>query len=238
MFIFYETSDIPRQRHLFENEFGLPVIEHQFHPPHHRHGLVKYDAGSLILALNQASTSAGSSPRSDAFGLHLALPAQLSLADQLVTTPDGHHFYISRHTAYTLPTVTELALDVTDLSQELYFYRTVLGLSLEETSDDTIVVSATSGRLRLRCADITADGLPPQHDTYLLVFYAHPIEEAFDALTARGVIFSSQRVTHSQIGGTARFRDPAGHTFCLYDPSLESLKWGSGQKVIELSMRQ
>ena len=53
------------------------------------------------------------------------------------------------------------------------------------------------------------------------------------ALRARGLEFSPPS-GFSDIGGTARFRDPSGHTFCLYQPSAESLTWGSAGKVLDL----
>jgi hypothetical protein len=66
-----------------------------------------------------------------------------------------------------------------------------------------------------------------------MVFYTADVVDAERALRARGVAFSSS-AGFSDIGGTARFRDPSGHTFCLYQPSAESLTWGSAGKVAEL----
>jgi hypothetical protein len=55
------------------------------------------------------------------------------------------------------------------------------------------------------------------------------------ALVQRGLHFKGTRVGYSDIGGTTRFVDPSGHVFCLYEPSQESLTWGSGSKVKEIT---
>ena len=64
-------------------------------------------------------------------------------------------------------------------------------------------------------------------------------DEAALAVTLidRGLGFSTRRVAYSKIGGTTRFEDPSGHRFCLYEPSDDSLTWGSGQKVLAVAAR-
>ena len=52
LYVFFEVAQLERQRRLLETGFGFPVIEVEPHMPHHRHGVVKYDAGGVILSLN------------------------------------------------------------------------------------------------------------------------------------------------------------------------------------------
>jgi hypothetical protein len=77
------------------------------------------------------------------------------------------------------------------------------------------------------------DGRPIRHSACLMVFYTSDVEAAKQALARRGLTFRSG-VGFSDIGGTARFNDPSGHIFCLYQPSAESLMWGSADKVLDL----
>lgn len=243
LFVFYEAVDIPSQRRLFEDCFGMTIVENRFHPPHHRHGLVKYDAGPLLLSLNQASADSHSETHSDALTAAIVVPRNMTDVSQLATCSAGrsgrkcwtdaagHHFEVTVNDDCDTGYVTEVRLAVSNLANSLYFYRDVLGIEFVPTDDDTLLFATPSVRIRLECRHIAADDRQLRYDSYLLVLYAHPIQTVFEALCERGVEFTCSRPTFSTIGGTARFRDPSGQTFCLYDPSDESLAWESGERV-------
>ena len=55
LYVFLESSELQVQRSFFEEGLGLELIEIEPHLPHHRHGVVKYDAGNLIVSLNEAT---------------------------------------------------------------------------------------------------------------------------------------------------------------------------------------
>ena len=89
---------------------------------------------------------------------------------------------------------------------------------------DLILERRTAGRDRQR-----------RHDTYLIVFHTSDIVATQEQLAGRGAPFKRTRPGYSEIGGSSRFEDPAGHHLCLYQPSEESLTWGSGPKVMEIA---
>ncbi len=132
------------------------------------------------------------------------------------------------------PTVQELRLTVSDLAASVTFYRDTLGLELLEQHDETARFATGTVDLVIERGQLAPDGRPPRYTTYLIVFYTYQIERMWETLQRRGLVFKSHRVGFSDIGSTVRFFDPSGHTFCLYEPSEESLGWGSGPKVREL----
>jgi len=252
--LFLETSDLERQRTLLEGVLGLPVIENQFHPPHHRHGLFKYDAGLVILALNLSAERRFPTDESDALAtvFRTALDGA-ALADRLrargftapapgaaFTDPDGHHYLFrpAPRPAGRDAAVEEIRLAVGDLPRSLDFYGGTLGLTLVARTGGSLRFATGTVDLVVERAGAAADGRRPRHDTYLPVFYTPDIRRAYEGLRRRGLAFKSARPGFSQIGGTARFADPFGHTFCLYEPSAESLTWGSGAKVRALAANQ
>jgi predicted enzyme related to lactoylglutathione lyase len=63
-----------------------------------------------------------------------------------------------------------------------------------------------------------------------VVFHTPDIEVAVKGLSDKGIRFDSG-VVRSGIGAVARFADPSGHVFYLYEPSLEALRSPSGTKL-------
>ena len=255
LYVFFYTAALSRQRELCERILGLPVIENQFHPPHEYHGLVKYDGGNIILSLNLARESRFQKDASDGLITVLSVDKTAYVQERLrqhgYTPPQetngvftdayGHH-YIFRNaspsaaeaTRHALPAVQELRLTVGDLSTSIAFYAGLLGLDpLKRTANQARFATGTVD-LVLQAARAAPDGRALRYSTYLIVFYAENILETREALVRRGLHFTGTRVGFSDIGGTARFVDPSGHIFCLYEPSQESLTWGSGSKVKEL----
>ncbi|GAA0459591.1 hypothetical protein Ade02nite_13630 [Paractinoplanes deccanensis] len=239
MFVFLDVSSLPRHRRLYERVLGFRVVENQFHPPHEHHGLVKYDTGGTILAVNLFAERKFRRPDSDGVTL-VCRVADSGPLDQLddygqrtgdaFTDVDGHHYLLGEGPRSE---ITEVRLAVPDLPAAVAFYRDGLGLRPAEAGGDAVRFHTGSIGLTVYPAERGPDGRPIRHNACLLVFYTADVIAAERELRARGVAFSSA-AGFSDIGGTARFRDPSGHTYCLYQPSAESLTWGSADKVMEL----
>ncbi len=252
MYVFFETYQLETERELFECSIGLPVLEVEGHLPHHRHGVVKYDAGKIILSLNWTSSDAFSDDTSD--GLITVFegnpgvdtpgpyPGAISKGQHgLVTDLHGHHFLFSPTSPSAgpaaVPTVRELRLMVKNLSASVAFYRNVLGMEFLEQAGKTARFATGGVTLALEEKSTAPDGRHARYDTYLIVFYTPQIEAARAALMQRGLVFKGTHIAHSEIGATARFEDPSGHRICIYEPSEVCLNWGSGRKVMEIMDR-
>lgn len=249
LYLFYETASLERQRALCEAVLGLPVIENQFHPPHEYHGLVKYDAGQLILSLNLAKEPKFLKGESDGMILVMTVADEEALHQQLraqgyavpqsgeIFTDDYGHHYPFRATidGEAYPVVQEIRFLVNDLAAAADFYGDILGLTLREERADSLCFATGPIDLVIQEATRAPDGRPLHYHTYLPVFYTEDIVAARDALVARGLQLRSARIGQSDIGHTVRFNDPAGQIFCLYQPSAESLSWDSGPKVREIT---
>jgi predicted enzyme related to lactoylglutathione lyase len=253
LYVFFETYQLTRQRELLESVIGLPIIEVEHHQPHHRHGVIKYDAGNLIISLNLSTASRFRKDGSDALatvftvdqaehiGERIHSEASLATSDgcSLFTDLHGHHYIFrsvpgGRTSRLRWPAVDELRLTVGDLAASVSFYRDVLGLELLDQAKRRARFATGTVRLALEHDKVAADGRHPRRNTYLLVFHTNDIDRTRAALMRRGLTFKNRCVGFSEIGGTIRFEDPSGHRFCLYEPSAESLTWGSGQKVMEI----
>ena len=247
MYVFFETYQLETEREFFECSIGLPVLEIESHLPHHRHGVVKYDAGKLILSLNWTSSENFSDETSDGLttvfdrnpgvGTACPYPGTISIDDAgVVTDLHGHHFYFSRSAQGKSgsPEVKELRLSVQNLQASVAFYRETLGLEMIDQRGRSARFAAGGVDLSLEERSTGPDGRRMRHDTYLLVFYTPQIEEVRASLMRRGLVFKGSHVAHSEIGATARFEDPSGHRICIYEPSQACLSWGSGRKVIEI----
>lgn len=255
LYVFYETAALAHQRELCEDILGLQVIENQFHPPHEYHGLVKYDGGQIILSLNLAKEPRFQKGASDGLITVLAVDSTEVVLDRLrrcgyqlssnpgavFTDAYGHHYIFRsvtpgshRTNGWVCPAVQELRLIVTDFAASMVFYKDILGLTLLEQTEDTARFATGSVDLLIQYGETAPDGHPVHYHTYLPVFYTSNIAKCHEALVQRGLIFKSHRIGASDIGYTMRFTDPSGHIYCLYEPSEESLTWGSGAKVKEI----
>jgi len=250
--LFVEVTSLKRARTFYEDVLGFAVVENQFNPPHHRHGIVKYDAGDTILALNLADASFDASadePIVTAFSAGPRREAEVyaELQIQEFAAPsdaggefrdaDGHRFRIQRAQDFAPwggpdgMGIDEIALAVENLRDCCVFYEHSLGLVRLEQSDATCIVFAT-GNVRIRLTQRRTAG-SSRRSAYLPVFYTPDIQAAARRLERRSVELSHP-VRFSDIGGAVRFRDPAGNQFCLYQPSDVSLTWDSGQKLREI----
>lgn len=244
MFVFLDISSLPRHRKLYEDVLGLRVIENQFHPPHEHHGLVKYDAGGTILSINlfaerkfrHMSDGLTLVCRTTAEGLPERLEAFGTATDPDFTDVNGHHYALLQAPPTDPALTTEilsLRLAIDDLGTSVPFYRKVLGLRPVSAAANTCRFATGSVNIVLEQRRSAVDGRPIRHNACLMVFYTADVLAGERALIERGLSFRSS-TRFSDIGGTARFTDPSGHIFCLYQPSAESLTWDSADKVLEL----
>lgn len=248
LYVFLDIHGLDAERTTLESVLGLPVVEVEPHLPHERHGVVKYDAGRLILSLNLSTPGKFRAGRSDSLVTVLALdPARAAdsrlgrwgrvderSGERLYTDPSGHHLLLRPVAGASTPVVEELQLTVERLPTSVSFYRDVMGLAPLELSGRAARFATGSVPLVLVEADRAADGRALHRRTCLLVFHTPDIGAARARLSARGLAFANLRAYFSDIGGTIRFEDPSGHIFCLYEPSAESLSWGSGAKVLDI----
>lgn len=247
LLLFYETSRIRQQRPLFEDVIGVPVIEVEPHLPHHRHGVFKYDAGGIILSHNMSGPSRFRPGESDGLVTAFSVPAgwpvdRLRETGMMTENPDGtwtdeegRHYAFTPAPGLDRTVVDELRLIVPDLDEAARFYGGVLDLECLERADAHARFATGTVPIRLVRGTTGPDGGQLRHHSYLVVFHTPEIEETRAALEARGLEFRGVRVGFSEIGGTTRFDDPAGHRLCLYVPSEESLTWGSGPKVLQIA---
>lgn len=149
-----------------------------------------------------------------------------------------------------------LFLFVKDVDTSFSFYHDGLGLldleggpcSSQSTADDEGVVKYDGGGVMLTShhldeappvIDVSEHACPPrrldpQHmEGKSVVFHVTGIEHMIEGLSGKGIQFNDG-LQHSQIGAIARFKDPSGHTFYLYEPSTEALNWPSGTKLKQI----
>lgn len=253
IYLFIDVASIAHQRELLEDCLRLPVIESDLLPPHDYHGLIKYDAGNIILSLNLCSERKFERNLSDGLIAVFDVNAEMDLFTRLalygyslprqsgdVFTDDYRHHYIFCQARSSIitdrdtpPHVRELRLITEDVQSSVRFYAEVLDLELiEETKGEARFATATVD-LVLQQGSGAPDRRPITYYRNLTVFCTNDIHEMSGLLISRGLTFKT-RPSLSEIGWTARFADPSGHTFCLYEPSLECLSWDSGPKVNQL----
>ena len=251
LYVFVDTADLAFEERFFDEVIGLEAIENTNHPPHHRHGVIKYDAGDVVLALNVADTGFDKE-RSDrvvtVFGAtamreaHVYARLQSCGLQAPHTTGggfadrDGHQYAIRpgrRSDTWAFdepaPCIQALHFSVDDLAASIRFYEEALGIYLIHRTASTATFATGNIRFVL---DATTKTEPPPRRGYLTVFYSPDIDETHEALRDRGLVLTDVRL--SEIGSTCRFKDPTGHRFCLYEPSEECLRWESGPTVTRI----
>jgi catechol 2,3-dioxygenase-like lactoylglutathione lyase family enzyme len=244
VYVFLDTSDLDGKRELLEQVLGLIPVETDPHAPHEHHGVIKYDAGPILVALNIASRppvplwqhALGLGLRSDDPAAVLSGAARaggtLESGTGRFTDRDGHIFTVGAGAVRPgHAEVEELRLGVHSVPRALRFYLGQLGLSLIEQAPGHAVVSTGNLRLRLQ------EGPSLDKHGYLIVFHTPDLRTTRAVLEHRGVVFRSG-VEDTEIGLTCRLSDPDHHVFCLYEPSEEALGWGAGAKIIEIAGRR
>jgi predicted enzyme related to lactoylglutathione lyase len=153
---------------------------------------------------------------------------------------DNHEFALYRppfldreHDPHSV-SLDELHLQVSDLAQSMHFYSNQLGLQLLQLKPEKLVFSA--GDLKLVLHVKPKVRIEPRRG-FLMVFSTPDIRETYSALQKSGLQFRAP-VRFSEIGGSVRFIDPSGHVYCLYEPSVECLGWGSGETLTRIISRQ
>jgi catechol 2,3-dioxygenase-like lactoylglutathione lyase family enzyme len=222
LYLFLDTQALGPQRSLLECTIGLPPIEVDA-DPRHPHGVVKYDAGAVIVGLNVTSSRRFRPETRD------ALTTVLDHGRKPVTDVWGHRFLLGSR-----PVVTEFRLQVMDLAMAIRFYRDALGLSVLDSTARTARLATGTVPLALEEDQRrTADG-SARYDGHLLVFHTPDLRATRTLLAERGVRFTGRQIRRRDIGDTIRFTDPSGHGLCLYQPSEEVLGWPSGVKVKQI----
>ncbi len=140
-----------------------------------------------------------------------------------------------------------LFLFVRDTNATFAFYHDTLGLhnieggpcSSDVSDDDRGVVKYEAGGLMIATHHVSAAvaakrGLVPERIKSVVPVFAVPdLAQTTATLQARRVGFSL-RPRRSQIGSIARFEEPEGRSFYLYEPSAEALGWPSGPRLQQI----
>lgn len=238
-FLFIDVTDVAGARAFFETALGLPVAEDRFRPPHHIHGLVKYDAGSTLLSLNKARPGLDRSA-SDFIRLSLRTNRRnwrdaarasswiASVSGQTVTSIDNHVFDIEEAGSTE---VTALEFTTAHPADSKRFFQTAFAMTLVEGCGVLIGRTRTMD-WRWRPGEI--DATQRRTGLFLTVLHCDDLAADVATLESRGVRFLTPPQT-SQIGLTVRFACPDGHHFCLYQPSAESMTWESGPVLRRLT---
>jgi predicted enzyme related to lactoylglutathione lyase len=198
-YIFLYVADLGRARGYYQDTLGLPVAEYD-------QVASKYDCGTTILAVNQVP----------ALPPPPAAVIVLDTGGDIVTDPDGHRFRIAPGEPAR---VTDVVLPVTDLDAVRKFYGEVL--DLPEAAPGSYLV----GDFTLTPCD-DPDGAPRSGAAVAsYVFHADDCERERADLMDRGAAVGG--VDDGEIGRTARFQDPSGYDFYLYEPSAVARTWPS-----------
>jgi catechol 2,3-dioxygenase-like lactoylglutathione lyase family enzyme len=247
LYVFLNTASLAPKRRLLEDIFGLPLVEREPRAPHEKHGVVKYDAGGVLLALNIAAPRdrshrhiglriavSASDPEAirdaaqrDGYVVERGQPPRLRVRDQ-----DSQVYEVIRSEPHERPrgaALHSVTLLVKDLASSIDFYSSKLGLPTLEVRQDAARIACGEVTLSLQLVS-PSDAYRCDRRSYLLVFYTPNAYGAASTLSGRGVRFRS-RVSDNDIGCTARLVDPDGHPLCIYTPSSDVLSWGSGPTV-------
>jgi catechol 2,3-dioxygenase-like lactoylglutathione lyase family enzyme len=250
LYVFLDTSDLPAKRRTLEEATGFVPVEFDPHAPHQHHGVVKYDAGPVIVALNLGARPPVA-PWSHALSMVVSSSDPTSVLSRAAGTGcvidadggrfcdvDGHMFMVARggdHAprASARATVRELRLTVRSVSRSVDFYRGQLDLRLLQERAGSAVLS--TGNLRLSLHQQAGNDLRTlDRRGYLIVFHSPELGRTHSVLRSRGVAFHTD-IQDTEIGLTCRFADPDHNALCLYEPSAESLGWGAGEKMLEIA---
>lgn len=127
-----------------------------------------------------------------------------------------------------------LFLYVKDFAASHRFYKDTLGLKILELEERAVKYDTGEIILALNVASDFGVELSGEEDrSQLIVFHVDDLHATRKALEDRGVTFTGPTERY-EIGATATFYDPDGHSLMIYEPSEESLTWPSGDKVREI----
>ncbi len=129
---------------------------------------------------------------------------------------------------------------VTDYQAAKDFYGTTLGLRILEEDTDVGVVKYDAGGILLATHLVETQTNAPRAEhlsvprSSALVLWTPDIRTQYRTLEAAGLAFDTG-LSDGEIGTIARFHDPNGHGFYLYEPSPAALSWPSGTKILRLA---
>jgi catechol 2,3-dioxygenase-like lactoylglutathione lyase family enzyme len=227
LYVFLETPQIERQRRFLETEVGLPVVETDTNP-HNKHGVVKHDAGNLLISLNLSPQRRFSPDASD------GLLSVFDSGGERTTDPFGHHYLLNASAHAARLRALEFVLRVDDLRASIAFYRDLLGLEPQYLGPDRATFATGTVPISIDAGSYAVDGRCIRRTSYLLVLHTPDIDRTRTSLASDGLAFLSHKISSTPPGKTVRFKDPSGHQFCLYEPSQEALSWPSGPKIRQL----
>jgi hypothetical protein len=240
LFVFLDASAVDRTRSIIEGVFGLPIIENRFHPPHHHHGIIKYDAGPIIVSLNQAHPEKFDTGGDDGIACIFACPSLertrqragehglVERSDGVFVDPDNHAFRLIQDRVRTEGPAVVVGLELASAMPQaaLEFFRHGGWLSYQIDSDCSAVSAGPIELIVKRTRPVV-----PRHG-FLTVLATRSVQATRERLVAAGFDVSPGKL--SAIGWTATLRDPDGRLLCLYEPSPEARAWESGRKVASL----
>jgi predicted enzyme related to lactoylglutathione lyase len=129
---------------------------------------------------------------------------------------------------------------VTDFEEAKEFYGRKLGLKALEEDADVGVVKYDGGGILLATHLVETQSNAPRKEhmdaarSSALVFLCEDVSVKYRQLQESGVAFDTG-VLNGEIGKIARFHDPNGHFFYLYEPSAAAMSWPSGTKLALLA---
>jgi catechol 2,3-dioxygenase-like lactoylglutathione lyase family enzyme len=173
-------------------------------------------------------------------------------SEEAMTWPSGEKIRVLTHTstsesAVGLGALLYLFLFVRDREETFAFYHDALGLvNIEGGSckqgathehDGVIKYDAGGALVTTHCLDderLAAKVIDPGHMVGIApVFQVDDLRAEMRALEVSGVRFAD-RPAVSAMGTVARFEDPCGHRYCLYEPSPAALKQPSGRRIRQI----
>lgn len=119
-------------------------------------------------------------------------------------------------------------LMVGDIERSAAFYADFLGAPPMRNGGDPNPAFDV-GQCLLSLKPRAASAPAARDRTAIMTFMVPNIDEASSALQSRGVKVSE--IMRYEIGATADFQDPDGHSLALYEPSEAAMGWPSGGKI-------
>jgi catechol 2,3-dioxygenase-like lactoylglutathione lyase family enzyme len=125
-------------------------------------------------------------------------------------------------------TMAGVNLMVSDVERSTAFYSEFLGTAPISDGKGAFDVGQCALWLKPRSGPA-----PPARDrTAMMTFMVPDINDASAALRSRGVEVGE--ILRYEVGATADFQDPDGHSLALYEPSTPAMSWPSGGKITSI----
>lgn len=120
-------------------------------------------------------------------------------------------------------------LMVGDVERSAAFYSEFLGAPPISDGESSQALDVGQCVLWLKRRVRVGPAPPAKDRTAIMTFMVPNIGEASAALRSRGVEVSE--ILRYEVGATADFYDPDGHSMALYEPSTAAMSWPSGKKL-------